>query len=150
MGFAQNLINPFLWRLNLKLFLKSDGFSLIEILIALVILSITLLALAGLMTTTMRNNSLGGHLTEAATLAQNKLEQLLATPSAMILQQGLNTSLQDNPVGSSSGITYTRTWIVVPNVPDPGTTLATITITVTWTDSTTNSFSMVSAIPWSQ
>jgi type IV pilus assembly protein PilV len=128
--------------------LKSDGFSLIEILIALVILSITLLALAALMTTTMKNNALGGHLTEAATLAQNKLEQLLATPSAMIQPQ-LNTQLQDNPVGNSSGITYTRTWIVVPNVPLPGTTLATITITVTWTDSTTNSFSMVSVIPWS-
>jgi len=132
----------------LRLFLKSDGFSLIEILIALVILSITLLALAALMTTTMKNNALGGHLTEAATLAQNKLEQLLATPSAMIQPQ-LNTQLQDNPVGNSSGITYTRTWIVVPNVPLPGTTLATITITVTWTDSTTNSFSMVSVIPWS-
>ena len=132
----------------MRLFLKSDGFSLIEILIALVILSITLLALAALMTTTMKNNALGGHLTEAATLAQNKLEQLLATPSAMIQPQ-LNTQLQDNPVGNSSGITYTRTWIVVPNVPLPGTTLATITITVTWTDSTTNSFSMVSVIPWS-
>ena len=76
MGFALNLTKPFPWRSNLKLFLKSDGFSLIEILISIVILSISLLALAGLMATTSRNTSFGGHITEAATFAQDQLEQL--------------------------------------------------------------------------
>jgi prepilin-type N-terminal cleavage/methylation domain-containing protein len=132
----------------LNTFLKSDGFSLIEILIALVILGFSLLALAGLMATTTRNNSLGGHLTEAATLAQNKLEQLRVTPSGLFTSGTiqLNKSYTDGPVGSSSGITYTRTWIGVPNVPLPNTTLITITVTVTWTDAT-NPISMVSVIP---
>jgi type IV pilus assembly protein PilV len=130
----------------LRPFLKSNGFTLIEILVALVILAIALLAMAALMARTTGNNSLGGHLTEAATLAQNKLEQLRATPYAMIIQQ-LNTSYPDQPVGQSSGITYTRTWIAVPDVPLPNSALATITITVAWTDSISHSFSMVSAIP---
>src|SRR4030042_1326809 len=108
MGFAQDLINPFLWRFNLKLFLKSDGFSLIEVLIAIVILSISLLALAGLMATTTRNTSFGGHITEAATFAQDRLERLRVTTGDNII-----TTEPDpiSPVGST-GIVYTRSWTV--------------------------------------
>jgi prepilin-type N-terminal cleavage/methylation domain-containing protein len=139
MGFAQNLINPFLWRFNLKLFLKSDGFSLIEILIAIVILSISLLALAGLMATTSRNTSFGGHITEAATFAQDRLEQLRVTTWDNII-----TTEQD-PISSvgSTGIAYTRSWTVVSNAND---TLKTITITISWTDQAANSFSLISVI----
>ncbi len=60
--------------------INSRGFSLIEMLIAIVILSISLLALAGLMVTTTQNNSFGGHMTEAATFAQDRLEELKVTP----------------------------------------------------------------------
>jgi len=122
---------------------RSKGFSLIEVLVALVILAIALLALAGLMVTTTKNNSWGGHLTEAATFAQDKLEQLRATPFGMI---ALNTTQTDNPVGST-GITYTRSWVAVPNIPPPGNTLDVITITVSWADTIPHSISMVSAIP---
>lgn len=139
MGFAQNLINPFLWRFNLKLFLKSDGFSLIEILIAIVILSISLLALAGLMATTSRNTSFGGHITEAATFAQDRLERLRVTTWDSII-----TTEPDpiSPVGST-GIVYTRNWTVVSNAND---TLKTITITISWTDQAAHSFNLISAI----
>ena len=68
----------------MKLFMKSNGFTLIEILISIVILSISLLALAGLMATTTRNTSFGGHITEAATFAQDKLEQLRVTSGESI------------------------------------------------------------------
>ena len=122
---------------------RSKGFSLIEVMIALFILAIALLALAGLMVTTTKNNSFGGHMTEAATFAQDKLEQLRATPFGMI---ALNTTETDNPVGST-GITYTRSWVAVPNIPPPVNTLDVITITVSWTDTTPHSISMVSAIP---
>ena len=122
---------------------RSKGFSLSEVLVALVILAIALLALAGLMVTTTKNNSWGGHLTEAATFAQDKLEQLRATPFGMI---ALNTTQTDNP-GGSTGITYTRSWVAVPNIPPPGNTLDVITITVSWADTIPHSISMVSAIP---
>jgi prepilin-type N-terminal cleavage/methylation domain-containing protein len=42
--------------------MKSNGFTLIEILVALFILGFALLALAGLMVTTTKNNSFGGHM----------------------------------------------------------------------------------------
>ena len=60
--------------------MKSKGFSLIEMLIALVILAISLLGLAGLMATTTKNNSFGGRMTEAATFAQDRLEELKVIP----------------------------------------------------------------------
>ena len=119
----------------MKLLIKSAGFSLIEVLIALVILSISLLALAGLMSTTSQNTSFGGHLTEAATFAQDQLEQLRSTSWATIAN-GTNTR-----TGSFSGITYTRTWNVVTTG-----TIKTITITTSWTDREFRSFNLVSAI----
>jgi len=123
--------------------IRSKGFTLVEILIALVILSICLLGMAGLMATTTRNNSYGGRLTEAATLAQDKLEQLRATPFGMI---PVNATITDNPVGST-GVTYNRSWVAVPNIAPPGNTLDVITITVSWTDKIPYSISIVSAVP---
>jgi prepilin-type N-terminal cleavage/methylation domain-containing protein len=123
--------------------MKPMGFTLIEVLIALVILAFSLLGMAGLMATTTRNNSYGGHLTEAVTLAEDKLEQLRATPFGMIK---LNTATVDNPVGST-GVAYTRSWVAVPNILPPGNTLNTISITLSWTDTIPRSLNMVSAVP---
>ena len=123
-------------------FKKSKGFTLIEVLVALVILSIALLALAGLMATTTRNNAGGGHLTEAATFAQDTLERLRVCPLNTI-PTGIMT--QDNCTGST-GIIYTRNWTAVQNATN---TLDTITITVTWVDPAklqNHSISMVSGI----
>jgi len=57
---------------------KSAGFTLVEILIALVIFSISILAFAGLTVTATRTGSYGGRMTEAVTFAQDKLEELKA------------------------------------------------------------------------
>ena len=118
----------------MRLSLKSKGFTLIEILVAIIILSISLLALAGLMATTTQNTSFGGHITEAATFAQDQLEQLRVTPWANIIS-GTNT------IPGSTGIVYNRTWNVVPNG-----NLRTITITISWTDRVFHSFNLISAI----
>jgi type IV pilus assembly protein PilV len=140
MGFAINLTKPFPWRSNLKLFLKSDGFSLIEILISIVILSISLLALAGLMATTSRNTSFGGHITEAATFAQDQLEQLRVASWGAVNNTWLDPSGAANRT-SPSGIDYSRTLNVVTNG-----NIKTVTITINWTDQAAHSFSIVSAI----
>ena len=118
--------------------MKTEGFSLIEVLVALVILTIALLALAGLMVTTTKNNSFGGHMTEAATFAQDKLEELRVTPWANI-----NTGADPVPPKGSTGISYNRNWTVVTNVPD---TLRTVTVTVSWNDGLSHSISLTSAI----
>jgi type IV pilus assembly protein PilV len=116
--------------------MRSDGFTLLEILIAIVILSISLLALAALMATTTQNNSFGGHMTEAATFAQDQLEQLMAAPWANIVDGG-------NTIPGSTGIGYTRNWVVATNADD---TLKTVTITISWTDQVLRSISLTSVI----
>ncbi len=119
----------------MKISLKSDGFTLIEVLIAIVILSISLLALAALMATTTQNTSFGGHITEATTLAQDRLEELRVTQWANIV-----TGTDTRTMGIS-GIVYTRNWNVVPSG-----NLRTITITISWTDRVFHSFNLISAI----
>ena len=72
--------NPiFIGGVILMPFIRSKGFPLIEVLMVLVILSVSLLVLAGLMAMTTRSNSAGEHMTEAVTFAQDKLEELRAT-----------------------------------------------------------------------
>jgi type IV pilus assembly protein PilV len=124
----------------LKSSIKSKGFSLIEILIALVILSISLLALAGLMVTTTKNNSFGAHMTEAATFAQDQLENLRTSPWVNVVTN------HDTRLGFDNFTQYTRNWTVVPNVAAPNDTVKEITITITWNDTTSHSVSFRSVI----
>jgi prepilin-type N-terminal cleavage/methylation domain-containing protein len=114
--------------------MKSKGFTLIEMLIALTILSVAFLALAGLMAQTTRNNSFGGHITEAATFAQDKLEELRAI-SWLTIAPG-----SDKKMGSV-GTNYDRIWKVASNG-----NLKTITITVNWNDQTNHSISFLSVV----
>jgi type IV pilus assembly protein PilV len=115
--------------------MRSKGFSLIEVVIALFILAICLLALAGLMVTTSRNSSFGGHMTEASTIAQDKLEQLRAAPWASVLA-GADTVTTGIPGAPGTGISYARSWTVAAN---PNGDQRWVSITLTWTDPTKNS-----------
>ena len=122
-------------------FMKSKGFSLIEVLIALIILSIAFLGLAGLMIQTTRNNSFGGRITEAATFAQDKLEELRSTPWVAI------TSGSDKI--SVNGMDFARNWTIVPNAivaPYTEPTLNTITISINWNDQTNHTMRVIAAI----
>jgi len=112
----------------MNLSIRSKGFSMVEVLIALLILAICLLALAGLMATTTRNSSFGGHMTEASTFAQDRLEQLRVSPWAAV-------ATGNDTIQGSTGITYTRNWTVTPNANGDQ---RWISITLTWTDPTKN------------
>jgi len=114
--------------------MKSKGFTLIEVLIALVILSVAFLALAGLMVQTTKNNSFGGRITEAATFAQDRLEELRATSWVAI------TPGSDRKMGSN-GIDYARAWTVVTTD-----NIKTITININWNDKTPHSMRFFSVI----
>ena len=114
----------------------SKGFSMIEMLIAIVILSISLLAMAGLMARSTQNTSFGGHMTEAATFAQDKLEELRAGPWIFLVNGN------DNKTGAT-GANYTRTWTVATNA---ASNLRTITMTVAWTDKANHQIQFLSAI----
>jgi len=115
---------------------NSNGFTLIEILVALVILSISLLALAGLMVTTTKNNSFGSHMTEAATLAQDKLEELRAV-RWLDIPEGTGSDQKSG----ATGISYARNWDVTANG-----TLKAITITINWQDKANHSIRLVSVL----
>ena len=56
--------------------LREGGFTLLEVLMAIVLVSVALLSLAGLLTTTMINTNLGKNTTVASNLAQQKLESI--------------------------------------------------------------------------
>ena len=120
-------------------FNKSHGFTLVEVLVAVVILSIALLALAGLMVQSTKNSSWGSHLTEAATLAQDRLERFRAVRPQTDIPEGTNS----DTITAPSGIRYTRTWTVTTNGAN---TLRTITITVTWTDSIAHTITIMHPI----
>lgn len=55
---------------------EEDGFTLLEILISIFILSVALITLSGLMTSTIRSTDYGRRATEAANLARETIEQL--------------------------------------------------------------------------
>jgi type IV pilus assembly protein PilV len=114
--------------------MKSKGFTMIEVLVSLVILSVAMLALAALMVQSTKNNSFGGHMTEAATFAQDKLEELKAVSWLTIVPGS------DRKMGSN-GIDYGRTWNVATNG-----NLKTITMTIDWTDKTSHSVNLLSVI----
>jgi type IV pilus assembly protein PilV len=114
----------------------AKGFSLIEVLVAIVILSIALLALAGLMVQTTRSNSFGNHMTEASTFAQDAFERLRAR-SYNSMVGGVDTITGLTSPRSATGQVYTRTWTVVKT----NTTQAEATITITWSDPTNHAIS---------
>jgi type IV pilus modification protein PilV len=114
---------------------KSHGFTLIEVLIALVILAVSLLGISALMARTSRNTSNGGHLTEAATFAQDRLEGLKVIPYANLVSGADQTT-------GSTGITYNRVLTVVPDAAPPNDTFRTATVTFNWSDGTTLSHSI--------
>jgi hypothetical protein len=96
-----------------------------------------------LMVTTTKNNSLGGHMTEAATFAQDRLEALKATPWTNIVSG-------NDVVQGSTGVNYNRNWNVAtlanPN-PPPADLQKTVTITVSWDDGINHSIRVLSVIP---
>jgi len=110
---------------------RTRGFSLVEVLIAIVILSVSLLALAGLMVQTTKNNSYGSHMTEASTFAQDRMERLRA-----LLYNSMTGGT--DVVTGSTGQSYTRTWVITR---DASSTTAETTVTINWSDPTNRSIS---------
>ena len=108
--------------------IRNRGFSLIEVLIAVVIMSVGLLALATLQLGIIRSSAEAKAQTLAVNIARDKLEDLTSyrivneatgatCPSAndsyqCITSAGAAESLNDDGNGSYGGVNYTRTWTV--------------------------------------
>lgn len=102
---------------------NNGGFTLLEVLIALVITAVGLLAIAQMQVIAIRANSQGKDVTEASTLATQQLEYLKALPSD---HADLTVGTHADPTNPIQG-KYTRTWTVVQN-----TDHRTVTVRINW------------------
>jgi len=108
------------------------GFTLLELLIGLVILSVGLLALAQMQLVAIKRNSFAQKLTQATVLAQGKLESLIGMGYAQV------TASDPQPETLSGG--FTRTWSKQNNVPSNG--MVTVTVSCSWNDERGNPHSV--------
>ena len=105
--------------------LNSQGFSLIELMIAIAILSIGLLGLAGLQGTAINGNIHGNSISRATALAQDTIEEIRNTPyddindtNFPVLETGVGGSMfdravsieGDTPLNELKRITVTVSW----------------------------------------
>ena len=98
----------------------SAGFSFIEVLVAISVLSVGVVSLAQLFTVATASNISSRHTTLASVLASQKLEQLRARPWAD-LTPSPGTALQEDTPGFVDEVgTYTRRWSIdpLPAAPD--------------------------------
>src|SRR5919108_6313905 len=107
-----------------------EGFTLIEVLISIAILSFGMLAVASMQTVAVRVNSFANRLTEGTTLVQDKIEELMGLPFN-------DANLNDpTPIGTCQAYTdppsakgYTVGWCVDINAAG---TSKTVNVTASW------------------
>jgi prepilin-type N-terminal cleavage/methylation domain-containing protein len=114
----------------------SGGFTFIEVLQAMVIASIGLLALSSLTMATISANAKARRITTAATFGEAKMEDLRRTPYAAIAE-GSDEVTQ-------APVTYSRAWTVCTSCPVDG--AKQVTLTVRWEDRGTQTVKLETVI----
>lgn len=139
----------------MKMIKSEKGFTLIEILIAIVILGIAFMGLANMQIACINGNSNASQLTKAIILAQDKMEEIKSLnydhPDLADSNPGNNGNLRQSidpqysdhkeghieiKGGSTQSVpdlhygSYTRIWNVADNTPLPG--RKTVVVIVTW------------------
>ena len=105
---------------------RESGFTMVEVLVALFIMTVSLAALIGLTSSGMKANAYARHATEASVVAEDKLEQLRVMAPANLVP---GTDTCDAKAFVSATGSYTRTWTVSWNG-----ALATLTVRVMWSE----------------
>ena len=100
------------------------GFTLVESMLTLAIMSVGLLALAGLQITALRGNALSRSMTTAVSIAEQRLEQLKNTPYSDIQAEAATQV-------TASNLHFTRQ-VTVTNGPLPNT--KSVSVLVSWQD----------------
>jgi Tfp pilus assembly protein PilV len=98
------------------------GTSLLEVTIAIIVLAVGLLGLAGIHLVSMKNDTLGQQANLASNLAKNKLAELQEVNQ---LSDGI-----DQYVDEDNGVTYTRRWFVQSD--NSQADMMTVKIQVSW------------------
>jgi len=110
---------------------REKGFTLLEVMIALLILSIGLLGLAGLQIASTKSNSFSNQMTIGITLGQDGLEILRNLEYDDTQLNAGNHPDSDNPLRRLGDMGFNRSWTVSE---DAANKLKTITVTVQWPD----------------
>jgi prepilin-type N-terminal cleavage/methylation domain-containing protein len=113
-----------------------SGFTFIEVLQALSLSAIGLLALSSLTMGTIHANAKARRMTTAATLAQAQMEAMRNLAYGAIVE-GSNQVTE-------GGVTYTRSWAVCTNCPIQG--AREVTLTVQWADQGTQTIKLETVI----
>ena len=105
------------------------GFTLIEVLVTMMILTIGLLGTAGLTTGVIRGNFFSKNITSGTVIAQTQLEA--------VQNKGYTNATTTNfpataATVSMGGVNFSRTTTITNN--SPGTNMKTISVTVTWNE----------------
>ena len=126
--------------------IKEEGFTLLEVIVAIAILTFGILAVASMQISSIRGNSFAGGVTEGTTWAGDQVERLMALPwDDPLLQDtdgdaaaGLNdTGFDDDPDTQNDADQqaiegrYTINWNVADDTPITNT--KTINVIVIWT-----------------
>jgi len=109
---------------------NQSGFTLLEVLIAISILTVGLLGVAQMQIMGIKGNYFSGNTTAALTLAEEKMEDLLGKSYTDAELTNGNHPDANNPIdetGQAGGI-YSRMWIVTDNTPITGTKTATVSV----------------------
>jgi type IV pilus assembly protein PilV len=120
--------------------MNQRGFSLLEILIGIAILSIGILAVAGLQITSIRGNSFSDNMMQASILGQDRLEELKAL-SLLQNPEALRPGTFDDGAITIRGTNFSRVYTVTahpsPDLPES----RVIRVTVGWRDTSDHSVS---------
>jgi len=122
----------------MKALKKQGGFTLIEVLIALTIFAVGLLAIAAMQTSAIRMNSTAGHLTDLSSIGMDQLEYLMGLsitdPWLDPTGNPPGTDSAGNPHQFTTNDGFTVSWDTLQNppvggTPVPNTTRITLTVT---------------------
>jgi type IV pilus assembly protein PilV len=114
---------------------SQQGFTLIEVLVAIIILTIGLLGTAGLTTGIIRGNHFSKNITSATAAAQTQLESVKSGGYSYALAANF-----PNDSVTMGGMAFTRATTITAN--SPAANMKTVSVTVTWTETNNTSRSL--------
>jgi prepilin-type N-terminal cleavage/methylation domain-containing protein len=125
--------------------LRNDGFTLLEILIAVTIFCFAVLGLAIGTLSVIRTNQTSHLRASAVNLAQARLEELRAMTSAAFSGLSCPSSTPCSDSAVASGVTFTRQWWITTNSPVAG--VSRVDVSVNWTDYASQTLSFTASVP---